>query len=122
MLKIRGNYAYFKIAGFEYTPRSTMWHPRDDIAEAGTGEDAMHLGREVGDSGERSERNEGVFVNGLGEVSVVEKGSWSQFTFLRAFREEPFRARRRRIDNGVWTKREGCLGHSLGLGRLFRKG
>jgi len=88
MLKVRGNDANFKIARFENAPGTAVWHPADDIAEGRAGEDGVHLRGKVGDSGEGCEGDEGVFVDGLGEVSVVEEGGKFEGACLEVGRGE----------------------------------
>ena len=80
VLKICGDDANSKITWFKYTPRSSMWHPGNYITETRTGENAVHLGRKVGDSGKWSERNKRIVVSNLREISVIEeRGSQLKF-------------------------------------------
>jgi len=63
-----------------------VWHPADDVAEGRAGEDGVHLRGKVGGAGEGCEGDKGVFVNGLGEVSVVEEGGQFEGAFLEVGR------------------------------------
>ncbi len=71
----------FELTGFENPPGSAVGHPGDDITQVGSGEDGLHLGREIWYPSERREGSQGIVIGAVRVIAVVEV--WCGFQFPR---------------------------------------
>ena len=64
----------FELTRLPNTPRSSVWHPGNDMAQVGTAQDGKHLNREVGKTTRSCKRNGRIWIRYFREVSVIEVG------------------------------------------------